>query len=173
MGKQGWLRTLSHNDTMSQKIEIQNPRRIGQGADSAKFGLDLMEQGQKRLGPQGGCHFRHAVDIPRLVRERDGRAFPPARARQDAKLAGRQDLESRLERRNRRPMLRAGQIGTEAHKDRTIATHILLNALVFPVRRPHTLDHNVKLSCCKSIKLPRIGQSDFRKLSLTPIFVRR
>jgi len=62
-----------------QQVEIQCSRRVGLSPNPAELGFDCMKNIQEGRRRQGRGDFGNAIDKPRLIRWRHGRASIPAR----------------------------------------------------------------------------------------------
>ena len=58
MGQQRRLGPGAHQPAIGQQIEIEDPGRVGDGAMPAEVGLDLMQQGEQRLGAERGLDLQ-------------------------------------------------------------------------------------------------------------------
>ena len=72
------LRTFLNNPALSDKVQVQGPRRIGRSPSSTKILFDLLQGRHHGKRIQRRLDKRNAIRIGRLSRVRPGGGPPPA-----------------------------------------------------------------------------------------------
>ncbi len=100
-----------------QQIEIQNSRRVGCPSNPTEIGFDFMKDLHQARRRQGRDHLGDAVDKPRLIGLRDGRASIPARPARHPDPLFLQSPKGSLTGAHRRPMLEMREVGPDSDVD--------------------------------------------------------